>query len=358
MPKTILIAPLNWGIGHATRCIPIIVELESLGHKVILGSDGDALSLLVKRFPHLDFVELPSYNISYPDNGRMAAHMLKLFPGILKAINEENSVLRQIVESQKIDVVISDNRYGMYHFKTNNIFLSHQIKIKAPFGSNILAMLHLRYLHRFNEIWVPDSAGKVNISGNLSHNCRLPKSSRFVGALSQFTTITDFVQPKDFNVSKPFVLVMISGPEPQRTIFENKVLEQVDGSALPVVIVGGKPNLDELNEGENFVHYAYLPPENLGWLIENSEVIVSRAGYSSIMDLVSLQKPAILVPTSGQTEQEYLAKHLSSTGMFLGMDQNSFDMNLAIKKYGKLRVNTQLVSVDYSEEFKLAINNI
>lgn len=356
--KTILVAPLNWGIGHATRCIPIIEELERLGHKVILGSDGEALSLLIKRFPHLDFLDLPSYNISYPENGKMAAHMLKLLPGILKAIKEENRVLHQVAKSKNVDVVISDNRYGMHHFYTKNVFLSHQIKIKAPFGSNILAMLHLRYLHRFDEIWVPDSAGKVNISGNLSHNCRLPKNSRFIGVLSQFTTHKNFVQPVGFHLTIPFALVMISGPEPQRSIFENRVLDQVKEASLPVVIVGGKPSEHGFTEGENYIHYAYLPPENLGWLIRHSEVVVSRAGYSSIMDLLSLKKTAVLVPTSGQTEQEYLAKHLSNTGMFLGMDQNSFELNLAIKKSGKLRVNTQLSNVDYSEEFLLAINNI
>ena len=358
MPKTILIAPLNWGIGHATRCIPIIVELEKLGHKIILASDGDALTLLVNRFPHLESELLPSYHISYPKKGGMAFHMLKLLPGILQAINEENRVVRQIIDSQNIDVIISDNRYGVYHHRAQNIFLSHQIRIKAPFGSNILAMLHLRYLHRFNEIWVPDSASKTNVSGNLSHNCKLPKLTRFVGVLSQFSTILSSRKPDDFHLTQPFVLVFISGPEPQRTIFENMVLNQIETSVLPVVIVGGKPNLIGLFRDHNYIHYPFLAPENLSWVIDKAESIISRAGYSSIMDLVSLKKTAVLIPTPGQTEQEYLASHLSSTGMFYEMYQSDFNLNEAIKKHKKLRVNSQLTDVDYTEEFKLALNNI
>ena len=358
MPKTILITPLNWGIGHATRCIPIIVELQKAGHKIIIGSDGAALTLLTKKFPDLEFVELPSYKISYPKSGKMMAHMVRLMPGILSAIREENKLTQRIVVSQKVDVVISDNRYGVHHSSTKNIFITHQIKIKAPFGSDILAMLHLRYLHRFNEIWVPDSAGKTNISGGLSHNCTLPKNSKFIGVLSQFSTIENYQEPKEMEGVKSFVLVMMSGPEPQRSMFEGLVLAQIKNSTLPVVVVGGNLILSRNIEVNNCVHFGYVPPINLGWLITNAEVVISRAGYSSIMDLISLKRTAVLVPTPGQTEQEYLASSLSSTGMFIEMNQREFNLNEGIKSGQKLRVNHPLTEVDYSEEFRLALNNI
>ncbi len=354
--KTILVAPLNWGIGHATRCIPIIHALLEQNHKVVIASDGSALEVLAQKFPLLIREELPSYNISYPESGKLINHVAKLIPGILQAIKQERKVLEALQIKYNFDVVISDNRYGLHIPEAKTIFISHQIKINVPFGADFLALLQLRFIGRFSEVWIPDTPGKNNLSGNLSHNCRLPKNTKFIGPLSQFSLHEVGEIPKHFTHDKPFSLIVISGPEPQRTIFERMILEQIQKFDEKVVVVGGSPR--DTGEVNLPLYYPFLTAPNLRWLLQNARSIIVRAGYSTVMDLSILQRPAILVPTPGQIEQEYLASHLSRNGMFAEMSQDDFNLSKAIERYAKLRVNSQIISADYSEEFQLAINNI
>ena len=235
MPKTILIAPLNWGLGHATRCIPIINALLQKKHTVILASDGVALALLKKEFPALNAETLPSYQITYPENGNFVIQMAKLVPGILKAIKQERLALEKLVEKHQIDIVISDNRYGMYHTSVKSIYVTHQIKVAAPFGEDLLAKLQQKFLKHFDEIWIPDVEGAINLSGKLGHNSNVPKNALYIGALSRFKS--NFKSVNQVAEQDEYVIAVISGPEPQRSVFEKMLVEQLSKLAMPSVIV-------------------------------------------------------------------------------------------------------------------------
>lgn len=358
--KKILVAPLNWGLGHATRCIPVINELITQGAEVSIGSDGNALSLLKKEFPQLTFLELPSYNISYGSGDNMVFKMLSNYPKIRKAIALEHEALKDIQNKNHFDVIISDNRYGMWHEDTHNIFITHQINIQVPKHLKWLQPLLLNYnlkqISNFNECWIPDAEGDENLSGDLSHNCKLPASSYYIGSLSRFfkeqgarskeqidnspNTITHWPEPDEANLRMPVspgpLLIILSGPEPQRSAFEKMIIDQVKTVSVKTLIVQG---LTEKNEdqqlSENVRMISYLTSAHLFEKIKEAEIIISRSGYSTIMDLAACEKKAILVPTPGQTEQEYLSERFLKKNIFYSAMQNDLDLKGALIKSKK-----------------------
>jgi predicted glycosyltransferase len=338
--------------------MPIITELLSIGHKVIIASDGASLKLLKKEFPELPFEELPSYKITYPENGNFVWHMAKSVPAILKAIHSENKVLGDLVQKHLVDVVISDNRYGMHHLGVKSIFITHQTQLQLPLGQSAMAALQNKIINSFDEVWIPDVEENPNLSGELSHNNKVPKNAKYIGVLSRFEKNQYGTPIEGFSVDEPFVLVVISGPEPQRSIFEKLAISQSGTVKMPVVVVGGNLELKKEKISSTVIHYPFLQAKELAWLIQKSSTIIMRSGYSSVMDLVALQKAAVLVPTPGQTEQEYLAKHLSSTGMFYTMNQTVFDLRNAVEKVGELTPKKLLNLQEYSQKRAMLLNNI
>ncbi len=356
--KTILIAPLNWGLGHASRCMPIINALLKNGHHVILASDGVALELLKQEFPDLIIEELPSYGVTYPENGNFIWHVAKLIPSILTAIKAENKKLTELVKTYGIDVVISDNRYGMYNANVKSIFMTHQIKVASPMGEGVLATIQKKYWQNFDDLWIPDFAGEPNVSGKLSHNEIVPETAKYLGSLSRFTTELISIKPESLTLDSGFVLAVISGPEPQRTVFEKILFKQLSSIQKPVIIVGGNPNSAEIKTSKNITHYSFLKAAQLKWLYQNADAIISRSGYSTIMDLIALKKKAVLVPTPGQTEQEYLVDHLKSTGLFYAVSQHNFQINKALIGLNSLPENREFISSKNEALFDQVINSI
>jgi len=323
--KRILICPLDWGLGHATRCIPIIRLLLKQNAEVIIAADKGPLEVLKKEFPNISFITLKGYEINYPEKGSMTLKMLLSIPKILSGIKTEHEALKKIVEQYHIDIVISDNRYGCWNHTTKNIFITHQLMIKSFFGENLLHKLVLKYIKNYHECWIPDTANENNLSGDLSHKYPIPKNAFFVGPLSRFTK----TETKKINYD---VMAIISGPEPQRSIFEKIVLKQLSKIKLKSLVVCGLPSGDfiEKNEG-NIKIVSYLSSDAMQEAIASSAIIVSRSGYSSIMDLAILNKKAIFVPTPGQTEQEYLAKKLKRKQIVFSEKQALFDLEIALK---------------------------
>ncbi len=225
----VIVAPLNWGLGHATRCIPIIRELLAQGATPILASDGAALALLRREFPDIECIELPSYNIRYAKNGgfRLALKMLFLLPFILKAIVLEYFFIRKYCKNNSIHIVISDNRFGLIPPPpVSSIFLTHQIEIQTPFRFTtwVVNLINHFFLNPFDEIWIPDSAAFPNLSGKLSHgnfSKNISQKMVYLEPLSRFTRPLAHVE-KRFDIA-----VILSGPEPQRTILENKIWQQL-----------------------------------------------------------------------------------------------------------------------------------
>lgn len=323
--KRILICPLNWGLGHATRCIPIIRLLLEKNAEVIIAADGRPLELLKKEFPQLKFIEFKGYDIEYPQSGSMAWKILLSIPKILNRIKTEQTELEKIVEQHKIDIVISDNRYGCYSKNAKSVFITHQLMVKSPAGEKVLHNKILSYIKKYAECWIPDNANENNLSGDLSHKYSKPSNAYFIGPLSRFKLIPT-------NTPKYDIMAIVSGPEPQRTIFEQLIIKQASELNYNTLIVCGKPENNFREKKENVEIIAHLNANEMEKAILHSKIIVCRSGYSSIMDLAALNKKAIFISTPGQTEQEYLAKYLYDKKIAFYQTQNKFDLKEAIER--------------------------
>lgn len=324
--KTVLVAPLNWGLGHATRCIPVINELLCQHVDVIIASDGSALKLLRQIFPGLKSVELPGYNVKYQKRGSFAWAMLRQFPSLLKSIKKEHELTLQYTDRYRIDAIISDNRFGLWHPSVPSVIMSHQLYTHQPGIWTILApLLHFinhSKLRKFNEIWIPDTDTPLNLSGTLSHRSRTNLNTHFIGWLSQFDTPPVSTE----SVVKYDLAVVLSGPEPQRTALETLLLPQINIPGKKVILVRGLPTeYQKLNyTGIKIVNY--LTTKELHEVMSNSETIICRSGYTSLMDLAFLKKKAILIPTPGQIEQEYLAGLCEKSGYCPTASQHQIDL--------------------------------
>ncbi len=327
---TFLIAPLDWGLGHATRCIPLITYLNSIGCEVIIATDGSQQLLLQTEFPALKFVKLSGYRITFSTNrGKTLIKILFQIPKILISINREWRWLKNFLLNNSVDVVISDNRYGFFSKEIVSIFITHQLTIKTPFKKVfefLLRSLNYHYINKFSECWVPDFKGSDNMGGELSHPHTLPTIPlKFLGRLSRI------VHQEAFLEGIP-LLIILSGPEPQRSIFENILLAQLSTYQELSVMVRGLPGeAKPLENGQqNLSIYNHLPAATLNQYINKATVIISRSGYSTIMDLIGLGKKCIFVATPGQSEQEYLADYLASENLCLSYRQSKFSLHKAM----------------------------
>ncbi len=323
-----MIAPLDWGLGHATRCIPLIRACMEDGHSVIIASSGRSLELLKREFPSLTCIDVPSYNIYYQKKGSFIIKILGQLGKVFAGIRREHRQTAAILKEHKIDLIISDNRYGIYSKNIPSVIISHQMMVKIP-GFRIaepFVYLWLRYQHsHFNAIWIPDVAGENNISGDLSHKYALPRTAKFIGVLTRFARPV-VQQEKEYDV-----LAIISGPEPQRTLFEELIIREAKQTDKKYLIVGGLSEKDhEVQVTPNIRVKAHLTASALYQEILRSDIIISRGGYSTLMDLAVLNKKCIFVPTPGQTEQEYLVEKLHREKMIYGVSQGDFELKTAL----------------------------
>jgi len=324
--KKLLVAPLDWGLGHATRCVPVIRDLLNNHCEVWLAGEGAQEKLLREEFPLLPFLPLKGYRIKYAKNGFTGKILLQV-PSILRSIKEENKWLKEQVTKYGFQAVVSDNRYGLYHKNVFTVFITHQLFIKSSLGKwseKILQQWNYKFINRFNEGWVPDEEGKNNLAGDLSHPAKLPKVPvKYIGVLSRFSSLP----PLGDEGIKKHLLIILSGPEPQRTILENKVVDQIVNYPATATIVRGLPGERNIIPSTNSIHfYNHLSSEELNSEAMKAEFIISRSGYSTIMDIAALHKKSILIPTPGQTEQEYLADHLMKKQFACCVDQNSLSL--------------------------------
>lgn len=322
----ILVAPLNWGLGHATRCIPIIQELLRYPVEVILASDGRALQLLKKEFPQLTCLELPAYQIHYRSTN-MTWNIGQQMPKILRAIYQERQAIQRIIHDHHIDLIISDNRYGCYHSSVRTFFMTHQINLQIPFKplEIITNWMNRLWLKKFDAVWIPDYNGNNSLAGTLSYHAGL-KNITYIGALSRFIK-------KDIPL-KYDVIIVLSGPEPQRSILEKKIIQQAQVLPFSFLLVQGKTEENKHFFIKNIEVCSFLTAEDLNMAILASRIVVSRSGYSTLMDLVVLEKKAIFIPTPGQTEQEYVAIRCQKSfpDQFCYQSQKNLNLSLALEK--------------------------
>lgn len=327
----ILVAPLDWGLGHATRCIPIIQSLLTQGADVWLAGEGLQKELLQQEFPKLSFLQLDGYRVKYASTAiGLIVSLLRQTNKIFSAIKKENSWLKKVVDEYGFDAVISDNRYGLYHASIPCIFITHQLTIKTSLGKlteQFLQKRNYNYINRFTECWVPDSANNNNLAGVLSHPEKKPAIPvHYIGILSRFQIAVG--QEK-----KDHLLIVLSGPEPQRSILEEKIISEIAHYPATATIVRGLPGSDSVIPSTGMIKFFnHLPADELKKEMQQAEYIIGRCGYSSIMDIVKLQKKSILIPTPGQTEQGYLANYLFQQKIAFTLLQKDFLLITALQE--------------------------
>jgi uncharacterized protein (TIGR00661 family) len=348
--KTVLVAPLDWGLGHAARCVPIIKELQNYPIRVIIAGDGAVASLLKQEFPQLEFVPLPGYKIKYSKNKRwFLPRLLIQFPGVLYSLLREHHWLNKVKQELHLSAVISDNRFGLFNRSIVSVYITHQLSVKTgnKLSDKIATQIHQFISKNYTQCWIPDYGIKKNLSGTLSSTVKLRHPVTFMGCLSRF-------EKKHTSEITIDLLIILSGPEPQRSIFEDLLLQQLSNYNGKVVFVRGLPGSDNARPSipfkENIEMRDHLIALQLNEIIEKAAMIISRSGYTTIMDLVKLGKKAILIPTPGQTEQEYLAKYLAAQKMFFTVSQDKFELETALQQAADFPFDIPLFDMNQYKE--------
>ena len=252
--------------------------------------------------------------------------------------------LKGIIKNNKIDIVISDNRFGLWNRKIKSVYVTHQLVIPLPenlkFFEWIGVLFHRFFIRKYSFCFIPDLPGDLNLSGRLTHNVRLPENTRFIGILSRFA---DMPHTQERKARFPHNTVILSGPEPQRGILRQKLIEILKHREPPTVILEGKPGISaETSGSENIISYNHLPSDEMQDMITGSTSIVTRPGYTTVMELISLNCSALLIPTPGQTEQEYLAKYLSAKGWFNAVSQSRLNAEATLPS-GKVLWTSEII---------------
>ena len=321
-----MVAPLDWGLGHASRCIPLIRQCLDAGFGVSIAASGRSLKLLQSEFPGTQVIEIPGYNITYPEKGSMTFHLLRALPRLMRVIRQERMLAGRIVKEKNVDLIVSDNRFGFYSPGIPSVFITHQLFVRPPekfmIFRGIIRTINLHFIRKFSECWVPDTEESPGLSGALSHGRSLPGRLFYIGHLSRFFQYSGtHSEPKKIYDAA----AVISGPEPERTRFEKMVLDQLRNAGLRWWAVLGRPGEQAENPAGEEV-YPSLPARELAEKIRTTTTIICRPGYSSLMDLAALNARAVVVPTPGQTEQEYLAGLLKQNNRCVTETQRDFDL--------------------------------
>lgn len=324
----VLIAPLDWGLGHTTRCIPLAKALINLGVTVIFAGNNQQKKVLEQEFPGNIFLHLEGYNIRYSKTaGGLAWKLATQLGTIKKRIKAEHEWLLEQTKIHAFDAIISDNRFGLWHPDITSIFITHQLTIKTPFGwvEKLVQKINYRFIHRFSACWVPDMPGSPNLAGALSHPKKMPCIPvSYLGILSRL----QYLQAEK---KENHLFVSLSGPEPQRSLLETKILAQLADYTGTATVVRGLPEVSALpSVAAHITIHNHLDTIAYNEAMSVAAIVISRTGYSTVMDIVAAQQQSILIPTPGQTEQEYLARYLTKNRLALCYPQDRFHLATAL----------------------------
>ncbi|MDR2928566.1 MAG: hypothetical protein LBV41_10300 [Cytophagaceae bacterium] len=307
--RVILICPLYWGLGHASRDIPVIRRLLKHNYRVIVAGEQPVLDLVSAEFPCIETELLQGKHILYSKGNSQTLQLLRQLPSALLWVYREKKLTAELVKKYNPVCIISDNRYGVRHPKVKSVIITHQLMLKLPrlrkwFEKPVNSLIK-RLVSQFDLCWIPDNLPPYSLAGDLAHKYPLPANARFTGALSRFMD----AYPSCFSSEKYDVLVIISGPEPQRTLLQTMLIEKLSSENVKCLMVAGTLKEQDVPPSpSNIKIVPHLESSALAGYIANTPIVISRSGYTTIMDLWFLQKSAVLIPTPGQTEQEYLAK--------------------------------------------------
>lgn len=332
--KTILICPLDWGMGHATRMMPVINYLLKLGYNIQLGAASKTLLVLKNHYPHLKAHILPKISPRYTRlRGSLMPILILQSPLIIFSSIKENFVVRKLIKTQNIDFVISDNRFGLWNLPVPSAYITHQchIELHGFYGifSGLFSAVHRFIIRKHDALFIPDATGDKSLAGKLSKTS--PKiKGRHLGLLSQFSGNGTKESKKE-----GYVLILLSGQEPQRSVLEKRLLSQVGEIDRKFILVKGKISISgdtTIHVPKNVTIINFATSHKLQQLIVGADVVICRSGYSSLMDLAILEQKAILVPTNGQAEQIYLAKYLKEKGWYYSMNQLHINIKEALEE--------------------------
>lgn len=334
--RTILVCPLNWGLGHATRDIPIIKRLMARGFRVVVASEVTIIDLLQQEIPGLETDYFPGAKITYSAGNNQLWALLKQLPAAIAWLFREKKITRKLVNKYRPVAIISDNRYGVRHPKVKSILITHQLMLKMPKGLTALEKPFYRLVKnlvaRFDQCWVPDLPLPYSLAGDLVHKYPLPRNAALAGPLSRFMDVPrQQPTPSQSETNSAELLVLLSGPEPQRTILENLLRKKVLDEKIKTIMVTGKPGSNPWPVKDQALQtHSHIESTQLEPLVTNTPVILCRSGYSTIMDLWFLNRQALLIPTPGQTEQEYLAGYHHRKGHFSLSQKELYTVSLKL----------------------------
>jgi hypothetical protein len=347
----VLLSPLDWGLGHTTRCIPVIQQFIHEGCEVIIACNSQQKTLLEAEFPHLTYHELEGYGIRYAKNRWITmSRILFQLPKMMIRVKREHRWLQEFLSANPVEAIISDNRFGLYSKEIPSVFITHQLAVKTGMGAwfdRRARALNYSRINRFTEVWIPDNGNGYSIAGELAKPDELPSPPvKYLGGISRFeacnaidNAVEEGAELDGFlleeTVSRQIdLLIILSGPEPQRSIFEQMLLEQLPSFKGTVVLVRALPGKN--NEGEKILPHVtsfhHLPAHALNRMVCKAALVISRSGYTTVMDLLKTKKKSILVPTPGQAEQEYLAIHLEKEKLACSFAQDRFNLQQAVQR--------------------------
>lgn len=322
----ILVAPLDWGLGHSTRCVPIIRRLIELGAEPVIGADNGPLALLRGEFPALEHVRIPGVNVRYSKGGSQLWSMARQFPAMVRSVQAERALFDRLKNDLRLDAVISDQRFGIRSADIPSVLITHQVFPFTPIAQGALRKVNLRHMARFDRCWIMDEADAPGLAGELSHGRDVPKNARYIGTVSRMSR-TAAASGKRYRI-----VAVISGPEPQRTLLDQVLTDQLQRIAGDHLLVRGLPAQHTQEQLGNLTMRPHINGDELASLLASAELIVSRSGYTTLMDLVALGRSAVIIPTPGQAEQEYLGELHARTGRFIVQRQDAIDLESALQR--------------------------
>lgn len=321
--KRILVAPLDWGLGHAARCVPIVSALLEHGAVPVIGADKGPLALLRKEFAELEHVRIPGVEVRYSAGGSQLLSMARQFPALVRSVQAERSLFDRLRPVLRLDAVISDQRFGIRCAELPSVLITHQVFPFTPFAQRALRKLNLRHIARFDRCWVMDEPVAPGLAGELAHGDALPSNACYIGTVSRMAPIRNAPAQHE-------VVAVISGPEPQRTLLQERLIEQLRELPGNHLLVLGQPDRERDERLGNVQVVSHLHGEALARAMSGAGLIISRSGYTTLMDLAALGRNALIIPTPGQQEQEYLGELHRRTGRFMVQRQDAIDIHAAL----------------------------
>jgi UDP-N-acetylglucosamine transferase subunit ALG13 len=326
--------------------IPLARKLQEADNNILVGSGRELQQFFRNELSEITYIDFQGFKPSYSRFLPQYLSLLLRTPALVFQIVSEHFRLKKIIRENQIDILISDNRFGLWNRNIKTVYVTHQPRIPFPEKLRFLEwtgiVFHRFFIRRYSFCFIPDLPGKLNVSGRLSHDVKLPGNVKYIGILSRFMfgTLPGGTNKADFQHN----VIILSGPEPQKEILRKKLVKILKDIEPCTVILEGKPgSSSEATRTGNIISYNHLSSGEMQNIITSSSCIITRSGYTAIMELISLNRSALLIPTPGQTEQEYLARYLSEKGWFITVSQKSLDNELVFQS-GKSTDAGELIS--------------